>query len=210
MGLEFRPAADMHFLSAFVDCKAPIDVILRSFDGKQFAAHKSYLGTYTGGFPLAEMTQALPKPEVVELEEKADVLLLLLQFAHPERPPSTTSLQPELIIRLSEAVEKYVAYGAMEVCRLRMRCVHLWSSAIYVDSNSFSLVASDIAAKEPFKAFRFAIKYGDANLRNHCAPLTVNCSVEIMRAELKGLECYFPALVAWVCTPCVLALSCFS
>jgi len=125
MGSEFRPTADMHFLQAFTDCKAPIDVILRSSDGKQFGAHKSYLGTYTGGFPSAGMTSNSAEPEVVELEEKADVLLLLLQFAHPERPPSTTSLQPELIIRLSEAVEKYVVYGAMEACRLRIRCVHL-------------------------------------------------------------------------------------
>lgn len=80
---------------------------------------------------------------------------------------------------------------------------------IYVDSNSCSLVASDIAANQPLKAFRFAIKYGDADLRNHCAPLTVDhYSVEKMRTELKGLERYFPALVAWVCIRHVFAVSC--
>jgi len=118
------PRTSLRFLLAYADCKAPIDVIFRSSDGKLFAAHKSYLGTYTGGFPAAETTEASANPEVIELEEKADVLLLVLQFAHPERPPSTVSLENEVIMRLAEAVEKYVVFGAMEVCRLRMRYVN--------------------------------------------------------------------------------------
>jgi len=113
-------------MAAYIDCKAPIDIILQSSDGKQFGTHKSYLGIYSGGFPSADM----PTPsatsstlEIVELEEMEDVVHLLLQFMHPECPPSTIPLHDDLIIRFSEAVGKYIVYGAIECCKLRMRSV---------------------------------------------------------------------------------------
>ena len=67
------------------------------------------------------------------------------------------------------------------------------------ESRSHPNFLSDIAKQEPTKVFRFAIKYGDQYLSDYCAALTLNfTNMETMRSELRGLDRYFPAYVAWV------------
>lgn len=110
-------------------CLQPIDVILQSSDGKQFGTHKSYLSRFSEGFPEEDGVRVEEKVEVVPLVEDADVILLMLKFMHPQRPPLSRDIPSDVWPRLAEAAEKYVVYSAMEVCRLKMECVfHLPSS----------------------------------------------------------------------------------
>lgn len=102
------------------DCKVSVDIMLKSIDGIIFGAHQKNLEFFSEGFPVAGSTVAT---EVVDLQENADVLRIMLRFMHNARVPELKSIQFSTVAPLAEAVEKYMIYSAMEVCRAYMEFV---------------------------------------------------------------------------------------
>jgi len=99
------------------DCNLTVDIILQSSDGKLLGAHQRNLEIYTAGFPIAG-SAAISEPVI--LEETFDVLFLMLQYTHNVRQPSLDDIDFTLLASLAEAVEKYMIYSAIEVCKVKM------------------------------------------------------------------------------------------
>ena len=106
------------------DCKTSVDITLKSIDGITFGAHQKNLEFFSEGFPVAGSRVAT---EVVQLQENADVLRIMLKFMHNARIPELKRVQFSTIAPLAEAVEKYMIYSAMEVCRAYMEFVSIIS-----------------------------------------------------------------------------------
>lgn len=87
-----------------------------------FGAHQRNLENFSDSFPLAGSTTV---DEVVVLEEKADVLRLMLQFMHNTRQPNLGEVSFSILAPLAEAVEKYMIYSAMQICHTHMEFVIL-------------------------------------------------------------------------------------
>lgn len=83
-----------------------------------FRIYRTHLETHTGGFAPAKIPTL---DEVVVLSEPGEVLELLFQFTRPSRQPSILNLEFGLLFALAEAAEKYEAYGAMNICNMRMQ-----------------------------------------------------------------------------------------
>jgi len=109
------------YWEAVSECSLPIDVVLRSRNGATFGAHTDNLARYTGAFPKPGILTRTDSPEVVNLDERSEVILLILQFTHPDtRPPQTHDVWGDVMVELAEAVEKFLVFPAMEVCNLRL------------------------------------------------------------------------------------------
>jgi len=103
------------------DCPLTADIILRSSDGVQYGAHSINLEIYSGGFPPASSTNVTG--EIVQMPETSAVLKLLLQYMHNDRQPDSSKITFKVLYPLAEAVEKYMVFSAMEVCKIRMQYV---------------------------------------------------------------------------------------
>ena len=99
-----------------------VDIFLQSSDGKLLGAHRRNLEMYTARFPIAG-SAVISEP--VFLEETYDVLSLMLQYTHNIRQPSLDDIDFALLASLAEAVEKYMIYSAIEVCKIKMTFVWL-------------------------------------------------------------------------------------
>ena len=102
------------------DCNISVDITLKSIDEITFGAHQKNLEFYSQGFPIAGSTVAT---EVVQLQEKADVLRIMLIFMHNTRLPDLNKLEFSIISPLAEAAEKYMIYSAIALCRIKMEFV---------------------------------------------------------------------------------------
>jgi hypothetical protein len=96
---------------------------LRSSDGVQYGAHSTNLEIYSGGFPPATLMNAPDPGEIVQMPEMSAVLKLLLQYMHNDRQPDSSKIPFKVLCPLAEAVEKYMVFSAMEVCKIRMQYV---------------------------------------------------------------------------------------
>ncbi len=114
-------------------CTADVDIVLKSMDGVLLGAHLQYLSAWTDAFPMPDNVLTLARTEVVDLPENAATLEIVLKFVHPQRPPAVDTISDDLLILIAEAVEKYGVYPGMEVCRLRMKFVHLYFVVGYAD-----------------------------------------------------------------------------
>jgi len=120
------------------DCILEIDVRLKSSNGTVFGAHQRNLEQYSDGFPFAASTTV---EEVVKLSETADVLRLMLKFMHNVRQPELSGVQFSTLSALAEAVEKYMIYSAMGVCKMQMASVSLLFAFSWTGANaSFTLI----------------------------------------------------------------------
>ena len=104
------------------DCPLTTDVILRSSDGVEYGAHSANLEIYSGGFPPAASTK-VSQGEIVQMPETSVVLKLLLHYMHNDRQPDSSKITFSVLYPLAEAVEKYMVFSAMEVCKIRMQYV---------------------------------------------------------------------------------------
>lgn len=102
------------------DCKLTVDVIFKSSDGELFGAHQRNL---TDGFLIAVPSLGISDP--VSLEETAEVLDLVLRFTHNIRTPALDAISFTLLVPLADAVEKYMMYLPMDICRRQMMFVQL-------------------------------------------------------------------------------------
>ncbi|CAA7268730.1 unnamed protein product [Cyclocybe aegerita] len=105
------------------------DVTFISSDGVLFKIYRRHLEPTTGGFPGADAMVVGPEP--VALPEPANVLEVLFQFIQAPteatnfRQPSVHDMQEDIFFAVAEAAEKYLVYGAMNICITFMRCAHL-------------------------------------------------------------------------------------
>ncbi|KDR76909.1 hypothetical protein GALMADRAFT_246023 [Galerina marginata CBS 339.88] len=152
---EIRPCS-------VINCQLPTDVVLESCDGVRYGAHAVNLETYSGGFPIAASTDI--DQEAVRMQEKSSVLCLLLQYMHNERQPDSSKIEFEVLAPLSEAVEKYMVFSAMEVCKIRMQ---------------------EAIPNHPLEVLAYAVKHGYPELSKAAAPLTLPISLSSVTKTLK-------------------------
>jgi len=123
--LNTSPPRHANLISTTVsDCYLAIDVKLNSADGQVFGAHQRNLEVFSDAFPTAGSTTA---NEVVNLEENAEVLQLMLQFMHNTRQPDLNKIPFSTLAPLAEAAEKYMIYSAMQICHIHMEFVYFAS-----------------------------------------------------------------------------------
>lgn len=107
-------------------CDPSADITFKSSDNVLFKIHSKYLEATSAGFtppsPVA-MNQ-----EAVLLDEPSDVLEILFRFIHPPseaqqyRQPTMLGVKSEILFGVAEAAEKYLVFGAMNICLSRMEC----------------------------------------------------------------------------------------
>jgi len=136
------------------NCYLCIDIVLKSSDGALFGAHKRNLEQYSAGFPAAEATVF---DNIVTLSEKAPVLGPLLHFMHNTRQPDLSKLSFSTLELLAEAIEKYMVFSAMQVCRIYME---------------------KAVGAYPLQVFLYAIKHDYGDLADEAAPLLTCISLE--------------------------------
>ena len=61
------------------------------------------------------------------------MLELVFQYMYPMRQPDLKKVDFVTLVFLSETVEKYQVFSAMEICKLRMECVLVYELHILLD-----------------------------------------------------------------------------
>jgi hypothetical protein len=92
------------------------DIVFRSSDKVLFKVHSRNLELHSNVFPSGEFV-AVGEGDPVDLEESSDILELFFQYFYAQPQPDLSILQPDTMIRLGEAVEKYEVYSAMPICK---------------------------------------------------------------------------------------------
>ncbi|PFH46148.1 hypothetical protein AMATHDRAFT_70475 [Amanita thiersii Skay4041] len=148
------------------ECDLPVDVVIKSSDDKFFGTHAVNLAVFSHAFPPASLASSYPAStdDPVCLTETGDVVELLLRCMHNQRQPDLLSPRSKVLIALAEAVEKYLVYPAMEICRLHMNRL------------------ADIYPKE---VFAYAVKHGYPELLDQTAPLTLTWDAKEACEELS-------------------------
>ncbi|KAJ8074510.1 hypothetical protein PM082_015411 [Marasmius tenuissimus] len=149
-------------------CGLSYDVILRSSDNKRFGGHSATLGSFSLGFPAPGSTTEGAEIEDVSLSESSAVLELLLKFLHPNLPqPDVTQLQMSTLEELSEAVEKYQVYPAMQVCKLVMKTT---------------------IEDHPVAVLKYALKHGYAKLGEIAMLYTLDMPLVDIYSKMKDVD----------------------
>ncbi|KAG6889529.1 hypothetical protein C0995_000411 [Termitomyces sp. Mi166 len=130
------------------DCSLEADLILVSSDGVKFAAHAQNLERYSEGFPPATFNPVEADLQVVHLEEESSTVRLLLQYMHLKPQPDIEKISFTELEELANAVEKYLIFSAMMVCKLCMKA----KVSIY-----------------PMHVLRYAVKHGYKDLADQAA-----------------------------------------
>ncbi|KAG6859800.1 hypothetical protein C0995_003832 [Termitomyces sp. Mi166 len=110
------------------DCSLKTDLIFVSSDGVKFAAHAKNLERYSEGFPPATFNPVETDLQVVHLEEESSTVRLLLQYMHLKPQPDIEKISFTELEELANAVEKYLIFSAMMVCKLCMK--DQWMAAL--------------------------------------------------------------------------------
>ena len=97
----------------------------QSSDGVLFKIHRKYIEATSAGFTPPTFVEMDQDP--VSLQEPSEVLEILFRFIHPpsesqkyRQPNMAVDVRPEILFSVAEAAEKYVVFGAMTACLLRM------------------------------------------------------------------------------------------
>uniref|UniRef100_A0A8H7XV64 BTB domain-containing protein n=1 Tax=Psilocybe cubensis TaxID=181762 RepID=A0A8H7XV64_PSICU len=94
------------------------DITIISGDNVAFKLHRKYLDVNTGVFPGAEIVDS--KEEPIHLQEPASVLAIVFQFLYPRKHPKLNDESFDTVLAVSEAVEKYQVFSAMNTCETRL------------------------------------------------------------------------------------------
>ncbi|KAF9472588.1 hypothetical protein BDN70DRAFT_818431, partial [Pholiota conissans] len=137
----------------------------------QFQAHMKNLELYSEGFPQAGSVKL--DSDVPALEETADVLELMLQFMHHTRQPDLSEVSFTLLSSLAEAVEKYMIYSAMDICKVLSIEEH------------------------PLDVLVYAQKHDYTKLANKAAPLTIAMNSKEVVAKANAARLYDSFIVTW-------------
>lgn len=105
-------------------CRLSVDVNIKCSDGTSHGAHARNLEFHCDSFPLRSFDSD-PDPnnavEEIIVEEDGETIALLCKFIHRQRQPDLETLEWTQFAKLAAAVEKYGAFAAMEVCKMKMR-----------------------------------------------------------------------------------------
>jgi len=151
-------------------CSEDANLVLRSSDGVRFKVYSKDLEAFSQGFPSA--SEFAVTDEIVQLTERADVLELLLQFMRRQRQPEIAGIDFDILSRLAEAVEKYEAFSAMQLCK------------IYMKTHRYT---------HPMEILNYAAKHDYPDLRDSAAPGTIGISYKVAKAALSP-----SVLVVWI------------
>jgi hypothetical protein len=114
---------DGHIVSV---CEPDADITFKSSDGVLFKIHRKYLEATSAGFTAPPFVET--DGELVLLQEPSEVLEILFRFVHPPtesqqyRQPAMMDVKPDVLFAVAEAAEKYLVFGAMNICLSRMEC----------------------------------------------------------------------------------------
>ncbi|KAJ3515024.1 hypothetical protein NLJ89_g2022 [Agrocybe chaxingu] len=165
-------------MSRFGDCNLTVDMILQSSDGESFGAHQFNLECYSAGFPPAASTITnSPEDMTVELTETAVVLRLMLQYMHNVRQPDLSKVSFLVLSALAEAVEKYLIFPAMDVCKVFME-----------------LSKDDY----PSEVLMYAAKHDYMDLADKAARLTIGKSDSEIMSAAERLQAPDIIILKWV------------
>ncbi|KAF9477405.1 hypothetical protein BDN70DRAFT_994982 [Pholiota conissans] len=107
-------------------CEEDADVTYISSDKIVFKIHSMHLNPSTSVGLALSQTNTISTPGAINMKERSDVLEILFQFIEPPprsrnyKHPSVSDISLDLFLRITEAVEKYVVYGAMRICLERL------------------------------------------------------------------------------------------
>ena len=139
------------------------DVTFRSSDNVLFHVHRRNLKTHAAAFPLPKLKTS---GEVIELTEDSSILELLFQFMYPQYPPELEKVTFSTTESLAEAAEKYQAFSAIFACRVFFRYIlHDFLCCRYSSPDGRS-----VTAQYPIGIFVYAVRHGQDELINKCAP----------------------------------------
>ncbi|KAF9457796.1 hypothetical protein BDZ94DRAFT_1202173 [Collybia nuda] len=141
-------------------CSTDANLIFQSSDGVLFHIHNKYLEANTEGFPPAGFD---PQNDIVALSEHSTTLELLFQFVYPARHPDLASVEFKTLAPLAEAAEKYQAFSAMVVCKIRMM---------------------GTLPKHAEEIMDYAVKHDYPEIMGGAAPLILNKSLEEILMKL--------------------------
>ncbi|EEB95988.1 hypothetical protein MPER_04953 [Moniliophthora perniciosa FA553] len=107
---------------AVENCIIPVDLVIKSSDGKRIGAHKKNLEQFCTGFPLADSV-VHRIDDVVTLTETAETLLLLLKYTHYAQHDMTDFLysSQDQLISLTAAADKYGNFFALQACATTLK-----------------------------------------------------------------------------------------
>jgi hypothetical protein len=127
-----------HIIVILIDeivCASDADITFKSCDGILFKVHRKYLDAHSEGFGPPNGCTTVEEDEIVTLSETAQVLELVFQYMYPMRQPDLKKVDFTTLVSLSETVEKYQVFSAMEICKVRMECVLIYKFQISLDLN---------------------------------------------------------------------------
>ncbi|TFK70750.1 hypothetical protein BDN72DRAFT_958592 [Pluteus cervinus] len=101
------------------ECGLAVDVVIKTSDAKYFGAHLQNLENYAHGFPPVSFGKR-KRTNFLEVEEDSEVVSLMLHFVHNLPQPDLRKIEMDILVRLAEAVEKYLMYSVMNTCRIVM------------------------------------------------------------------------------------------
>ncbi|KAK7029577.1 hypothetical protein VNI00_010416 [Paramarasmius palmivorus] len=139
-------------------CPIPVDIAIKSSDGRTFGAHAKNLEWFTEGFPLVDSVISTVQ-EPVELTEDGDVLALLLTFTHNLPAPDLTGRSIDAVMGLADAADKYGVHYALVACRKAMR-------SLSEDSECNAL-----------RIVKYKASHNDLEDIDYIAPRTMNFSI---------------------------------
>ncbi|KAJ3935812.1 MAG: hypothetical protein NXY57DRAFT_392925 [Lentinula lateritia] len=173
---DIRPYASYYSLPDTPPCQAgciqKTDLVLESQDGIIFGAHSENLAAFSDAFPV--VGSGIVANGVVRMDERADVLLMLLQLTHRQRWIRSDKIPFGLLQRLAEASEKFFIPAIMEMCRIQMQAA---------------------AFKHPLEVFMYACKHGYDDTRDAAAPGTLDLPFE---STLRILRRYPSICTSWI------------
>ncbi|KIM42581.1 hypothetical protein M413DRAFT_444289 [Hebeloma cylindrosporum] len=143
------------------------DITFKSSDGMLFKIYRKYLEATSAGFTAPPFVETDQDP--VLLQEPSEVLEILFRFVHPPmesqqyHQPNMADVEPEVLFAVAEAADKYLVYGAMNICLSRM---------------------DKFADKYPLKILNHSYKHGYDELADRTAPLTVGFRLPAVAAKL--------------------------
>ncbi|PPR05467.1 hypothetical protein CVT24_008236 [Panaeolus cyanescens] len=171
------------------DCTLPVDLVLVSKEDKCISAHTVNLGLFSNGFPPASASGELARDglgsvERVQLEETADVLMLLLKFMHHAHLPDL-EMHPFQTAGVAEAAEKYEVFSAVALAKVYMK-----RRAKY-KSRSLSL---DDAAEVLF----YGLKHGYNDIADDVALETIDMPLDRIVAQAMKAGISSHHILQWV------------
>jgi hypothetical protein len=157
-------------------------------DNILFKIHGKYFEATSAG--LAPPPSTLIDRAHIELDEPSTVLEIIFQFVHPPsefkryRRPDVRSFEPDTFA-VAEAAEKYVIFGAINLCMTRMRSV--LSSYILNVSLTRLPFDSQLTQDYPVDILHHSCKHGYKDLADIVAPNTLSYQLGAVAPKLTTI-----------------------